>query len=81
MAVATFAYDVKIARVQRTLRWLEEDASLLSLRVRDLSPERQKVAKTFAASMIDQTRAELDRLMQERTQESEEEAAPCEPAD
>ena len=63
MPVATFTYDVKIARVQRTLRWLEEDASLLSLRVRDLSPERQKVAKSFAASMIDQTRAELDRLM------------------
>jgi hypothetical protein len=79
--VATFAYDVKIARVQRTLRWLEEDACLLSLRVRDLSPERQKVAKSFAASMIDQTRAELDRLMQERTQESEEEELPCEPAD
>ena len=56
--MATFAYDVKIARVQRTLRWLEEDASLLSLRVRDLSPERQTVAKRFAASMIDQTRAE-----------------------
>lgn len=79
--MATFAYDVKIARVQRTLRWLEEDASLLSLRVRDLSSERQKVAKSFAASMIDQTRAELDRLMQERTQESEDEDAPCEPAD
>jgi hypothetical protein len=79
--VATFAYDVKIARVQRTLRWLEEDASLLSLRVRDLSPERQKVAKTFAASMINQTRAELDRLMQERTQETDEQDAPCEPAD
>jgi hypothetical protein len=79
--VATFAYDVKIARVQRTLRWLEEDASLLSMRVRDLSPERQHVAKSFAASMIDQTRAELDRLMQERTQESEEESVPCEPAD
>lgn len=79
--MATFAYDVKIARVQRTLRWLEEDASLLSLRVRDLSPERQKVAKSFAASMIDQTRAELDRLMQQRTQESEERDAPCEPAD
>lgn len=79
--MATFAYDVKIARVQRTLRWLEEDASLLSLRVRDLSPERQKVAKSFAASMIDQTRAELDRLMQQRTQESEEADAPCEPAD
>ena len=79
--MATFAYDVKIARVQRTLRWLEEDASLLSMRVRDLSPERQRVAKSFAASMIDQTRAELDRLMQERTQEDEEESAPCEPAD
>jgi hypothetical protein len=79
--LATFAYDVKIARVQRTLRWLEEDASLLSMRVQDLSPERQHVAKSFAASMIDQTRAELDRLMQERTQESEEESAPCEPAD
>jgi hypothetical protein len=79
--VATFTYDVKIARVQRTLRWLEEDASLLSLRVRDLSPERQKVAKSFAASMIDQTRAELDRLIEERTQESGEEDLPCEPAD
>jgi len=81
VAVATFAYDGKIARVQRTLRWLEEDASLLSLRVRDLSPERQKVAKNFAASMIDQTRAELERLMLERTLENEEEDVPCEPAD
>ena len=79
--MATFAYDVKIARVQRTLRWLEDDASLLSLRVRDLSPERQKVAKSFAASMIDQTRAELTRLLQERTQESEDNDMPCEPAD
>lgn len=79
--MATFAYDVKIARVQRTLRWLEEDASLLSLRVRDLSPERQKVAKSFAASMIDQTRAELERLMQERSHDSEEDDLPCEPAD
>jgi hypothetical protein len=79
--VATFVYDMKIARVQRTLRWLEEDASLLSLRVRDLSPERQRVAKSFAASMIDQTRAELTRLMQERTQESEDNDMPCEPAD
>ena len=79
--MATFAYDVKIARVQRTLRWLEEDASLLSLRVRDLSPERQKVAQTFAARMIDQTRAELDRLLQERTQESEQADMPCVPAD
>jgi hypothetical protein len=78
--MATFAYDVKIARVQRTLRWLEQDASLLNLRVKDLSPERQRVARSFAASMIDQTRAELERLVQERTDESEEHP-PCEPAD
>ena len=49
----------------------------LSLRVRDLSPERQKVAKSFAASMIDQTRAGAGLgLIEERTQESEEEDVP-----
>ena len=79
--MATFAYDVKIARVERTLRWLEEDATLLATRVKDLSPERQTQAKRFAADMIDQARAELDRLMQERTIDSEESAFPCEPAD
>lgn len=79
--MATFAYDVKIARVQRTLRWLEEDASLLSLRFKDLSPERQSVARSFAASMIDQTRAELERLLQERTEEGDGADFPCEPAD
>ncbi len=79
--MATFAYDVKIARVQRTLRWLEEDVPLLAMRVKDLSPERQTLAKRFAASMIDQTRAELDRLVQERTTESEDQDFPCEPAD
>lgn len=79
--MATFAYDVKIARVERTLRWLEEDATLLATRVKDLSPERQTQAKRFAADMIDQVRAELDRLMQERTIDSEESAFPCEPAD
>jgi hypothetical protein len=81
MVVATFAYDVKIARVQRTLRWLEEDATLVGLRVKDLSPERQIQAKQFAADMIDQARAELDRLMQERTTDSEDSGLPCEPAD
>ena len=79
--MATFAYDGRIARVQRTLRWLQEDASLLAMRVKDLSLERQTQAKDFAASMIDHTRAELDRLLEERTREEEEEDAPCEPAD
>jgi hypothetical protein len=79
--LATFAYDVKIARVERTLRWLEEDATLLATRVKDLSPERQTQAKRFAANMIDQARAELDRLMQERTIDCDENSFPCEPAD
>ena len=79
--MATFAYDVKIARAQRTLRWLEEDASLLAMRVKDLSLERQNVAKSFAASMVDQARAELERLLQERPDEKEGAEVPCEPAD
>jgi len=72
---------MRIARVQRTLRWLEEDAPLLAIRMKDLSPERQKLAKRFATNMIDHTRAELQRLVEERAQESVESEAPCEPAD
>ena len=79
--MASFMHDMKIARVERTLRWLEEDASLLTMRVRDLSPERQKLAKQFAASMIDKTRAELERLAEERIQQLENLDLPCEPAD
>jgi hypothetical protein len=59
-------YDLRIARVQRTLRWFEEDIPLLNLRVRELSKERQESARKFAAAMIDHTRAELERLLQER---------------
>ena len=73
---------MRIARVERTLRWLEEDKKLLAIRVRDLSPERQTLAKGFAASMIDHTRAELERLMGERAEEERnKEEVPCEPAD
>jgi len=79
--LATFIHDTRIRRVQRTLRWLEEDAPLLAIRMKDLSPERQKLAKRFATNMIDHTRAELQRLMEERAQESVESEAPCEPAD
>jgi hypothetical protein len=54
---------------------------LLSGRVKDLSPERQKMAKHFAASMIDQTRAELERLMEARLEQVDDFENPCEPAD
>jgi len=79
--VATFSYDVKIARVQRTLQRLEDDVPLLAMRIKDLSPERQITAQRFAASMIDQARAELERLVMERSQEPEDPDSPCEPAD
>ena len=79
--MATFAYNGKIARIQRTLQRLEEDAPLLEMRVRDLSAERQTQAKRFAASMIDQTRAELERLVEERRVDEEDDDPPCEAAD
>ena len=79
--MATLAQNPKIARVQRTLRWLEEDVPLLNQRVKDLSPERQKIAKKFAAHMIDHTRAELERLMEEHAEEADVAEFPCEPAD
>jgi hypothetical protein len=71
--------ELRIARVTKTLRWLEEDIPLLAMRVKELSPERQRIAKSFAASMIDSTRAELERLRAEIP--LEEDSTPCEPAD
>ena len=75
-------HDFRIAKVQRTLRWFEEDIPLLNMRVKELSKERQESARKFAAAVIDQTRAELERLLREKPAEMENaEAAPCEPAD
>jgi len=74
--------ELRIAKVQRTLRWFEEDVPLLNMRVKDLSKERQDSARKFAAAMIDQTRAELERLLRQQsleTVDTPEEA--CEPAD
>jgi len=74
--------DFRIARVQRTLRWFEEDIPLLNMRVKELSKERQESAKQFAAALIDQTRAELTRLLQERPPDiADPHEPPCEPAD
>lgn len=74
--------EFRIARVQRTLRWFEEDIPLLNMRVKDLSKERQESALKFADAMIAQTRAELERLLREQPETSSEVyEAPCEPAD
>jgi hypothetical protein len=74
--------DFRIARVQRTLRWFEEDIPLLNMRVKELSKERQESARRFAAAVIDQTRAELERLLQEQPHDMRDSnETSCEPAD
>lgn len=73
--------EFRIAKVQRTLRWFEDDIPLLNMRVKELSKERQESAKKFAAAMIAQTRAELQRLLQQQPVDDNGSEAPCEPAD
>ena len=74
--------DFRIARVQKTLRWFEEDIPLLNMRVKELSKERQESARQFAAAVIDQTRAQLERLLREQTRDLEVSSeTPPEPAD
>ena len=72
----------RIAKVEKTLRWFEEDIPLLNMRVKELSKERQESARKFAAAVIDETRAELHRLLQEQPDDSNNPSEmPCEPAD
>lgn len=74
--------DFRIAKVQRTLRWFEEDIPLLNMRVKELSIERQESARMFAEAVITQTRAELQRLLEQEIPDTHEVTdKPCEPAD
>jgi hypothetical protein len=59
--------DARISRAQRLLRMLEEDAPLLAVRVRDLTPERQQSTKEYAARLTAEARAELLKLIQQST--------------
>jgi hypothetical protein len=80
MAMIPTAY--RIHRIQKTLRRFEQDIPLLNMRVKDLSAERQKSARQFAAALISQTRAELDRLLEEQPEPAPDLGeVPCEPAD
>ena len=72
--------ELRIARMQRTLAWLEADMPQLASRVRDLSLDHQIAAKQFAATMIDSTKAELARLLAEFAEFLPDDP-PCEPAD
>jgi hypothetical protein len=57
----------KIDRTQRLLRRLEEDAPLLALRVAPLAPEYQRAAKAHVAQLAAHARAELQKLVDERS--------------
>lgn len=74
--------ELRIVRVQKTLRYFEEDIPLLNMRVKELSKERQDSARNFAAAMIAKTRAELERLLQQQELEADDPVNACsEPAD
>jgi hypothetical protein len=72
----------RVARIQKTLSRFENDIPLLNLRVQELSAERQRSAQQFAAALINETRAELRRLLEEQPAPvKDRDEAPCEPAD
>ncbi len=75
-------HEFRIAKIQKTLRWFEDDIPLLNMRVKELSKERQDSARSFITAMIARTRAELERLQREQPINVEDGAEiPCEPAD
>lgn len=59
--------DAKIDRAQRLLRMLQDDAPLLAIRVRDLAPEHQESAKSYAAELMANAQAELSKLIQQQS--------------
>lgn len=74
----------RIAKMQRTLQYFENDVPLLNMRVKELSSERQESARKFAAAVIMHGKAELERLLQEQPADADSNDCsepPCEPAD
>ena len=63
--------DEKIERTQRLLRRLEADEPLLALRVADLGKDHQRSAKKFAAQVMARTRAELQKLIEQKSRDVE----------
>jgi hypothetical protein len=57
--------EARIDRAQRWVRMLEEDTRLLANRVRELTPERQKSAKDYAARLTVHARAQLEELIEQ----------------
>ena len=59
--------ELRIDRAQRLLRMIEDDAPLLAMRVAALSAEHQQSAKRHAQELALLTRAEINRLLEEKS--------------
>jgi histone H3/H4 len=68
--------ELRIDRVQRLLRKIEQDAPLLAIRVRQLSKERQESVESFADHLAAATRAELCHLLEEKAAADSREPGP-----
>jgi hypothetical protein len=68
--------EVRIGRTERWLQRIEEDLPLLDRRVAGLSEESRRAAKSFAEALAAATRAELERLGEEKTLSDGEETNP-----
>jgi len=64
--LAMLPIELRIDRAQRLLRMIEQDAPLLAARVAPLSIERQQSVKSYAQELVMMTRAEIERLLQEK---------------
>ena len=58
---------LRIDRVERLVRMLEQDAPLLAVRVSELTPERQRSTKNYAAQLTAKAHAELAALLEEKS--------------
>lgn len=58
---------LRIDRAEQLVRMLEEDAPLLGVRVAELTAERQQSAKSYAARLTAEARAELAKLLEEKS--------------
>jgi hypothetical protein len=58
--------ELRIERALRLLRMIEQDRPLLETRVAPLSREHQESAKSHAVMLAELTKAEIQRLHQEK---------------
>jgi hypothetical protein len=61
----------KIDRTLRMLNRMEQDMPLLAIRVAPLGKEQRESARKFAEQVMLDTRAELDRLLDQRIGQTE----------